>query len=164
MSKMGNLRRWRPTTPAPHCAPHGPIGISQQVLDEYFTGELPTGRHRSRTTSPTTSRPATRWRTWTGPDEWAAPRTRRSAASISAPRGRSTTCSTRDTVCQAADATRSGQYSIFKEYTALGPTTRARRWRRCAVLPQIKDGVQPPVPLDEVEAAGEIVKRFSTVR
>ena len=58
-------------------------------------------------------------------------------------------------------ATRTGQYSIFKEYTKL-VDDQSERMASLRGLLKFKDGVRPPVPLDEVEPASEIVKRFST--
>ena len=66
-----------------------------------------------------------------------------------------------DTVFKLQHSTRTGQYSIFKEYTAL-VDDQSERMASLRGLLKFKDGVRPPVPLDEVEPASEIVKRFST--
>ena len=58
-------------------------------------------------------------------------------------------------------STRTGQYSIFKEYTQL-VDDQSERMASLRGLLKFKDGVRTPVPLDEVEPASEIVKRFST--
>ena len=58
-------------------------------------------------------------------------------------------------------STRTGQYSVFKEYTKL-VDDQSERMASLRGLLKFKDGVRTPVPLDEVEPATEIVKRFST--
>ena len=66
-----------------------------------------------------------------------------------------------DTVFKLQHSTRTGQYSIFKEYTQL-VDDQSERMASLRGLLKFKDGVRTPVPLDEVEPASEIVKRFST--
>src|SRR5690606_7768905 len=66
-----------------------------------------------------------------------------------------------DTVFKLQHATRTGQYSIFKEYTKL-VDDQSEQLASLRGLFEFKKGVRPPVPLDEVEPASEIVKRFST--
>ena len=66
-----------------------------------------------------------------------------------------------DTVFKLQHSTRTGQYSIFKEYTKL-VDDQSERMASLRGLLKFRDGVRPPVPLDEVEPASEIVKRFST--
>ena len=66
-----------------------------------------------------------------------------------------------DTVFKLQHSTRTGQYSIFKEYTQL-VDDQSERMASLRGLLKFKDGVRAPVPLDEVEPATEIVKRFST--
>ncbi|GAB19822.1 glutamate synthase large subunit [Gordonia effusa NBRC 100432] len=66
-----------------------------------------------------------------------------------------------DTVFKLQHATRTGQYSIFKEYTKLVDDQSARM----ASLRGLFDfnfGDRDPIPIDKVEPASEIVKRFST--
>ena len=65
-----------------------------------------------------------------------------------------------ETVFKLQHATRSGQYKIFKEYTALVDGQA----RRLATLRGLFDfrNAETPVPLDEVESVASIVKRFST--
>ncbi|RZI07365.1 hypothetical protein EIG88_15725, partial [Staphylococcus aureus] len=58
-------------------------------------------------------------------------------------------------------STRTGQYKIFKEYTRL-VDDQSERMASLRGLLKFRTGVRPPVPLDEVEPASEIVKRFST--
>src|SRR6185312_12088208 len=66
-----------------------------------------------------------------------------------------------DTVFKLQHSTRTGQYSIFKEYTKL-VDDQSEKMASLRGLLKFKDGVRPPVPLDEVEPPSEIVKRFST--
>ncbi|MFV2087009.1 glutamate synthase large subunit [Micromonospora sp. LOL_021] len=66
-----------------------------------------------------------------------------------------------ETVFLLQHATRSGQYDVFRRYTATvdGLAAEAGSLRGLFTL---RDGVREPVPIDEVEPASEIVKRFST--
>lgn len=66
-----------------------------------------------------------------------------------------------DTVFKLQHATRSGQYSIFKEYTKL-VDDQSEQLASLRGLFRFKTEVRKPIPLDEVEPASEIVKRFST--
>ncbi|MDX5312385.1 MAG: glutamate synthase large subunit, partial [Rhodococcus sp. (in: high G+C Gram-positive bacteria)] len=66
-----------------------------------------------------------------------------------------------DTVFKLQHATRTGQYSIFKEYTQL-VDDQSERLASLRGLFQFRTGERPAVPLEEVEPASEIVKRFST--
>ncbi|TQF74727.1 glutamate synthase large subunit [Rhodococcus spelaei] len=66
-----------------------------------------------------------------------------------------------DTVFKLQHATRTGQYSIFKEYTKL-VDDQSERLASLRGLFEFKKGVREPVSIDEVEPASEIVKRFST--
>lgn len=66
-----------------------------------------------------------------------------------------------DTVFKLQHSTRTGQYSIFKEYTAL-VDDQSERMASLRGLLKFKDGVRQPISIDEVEPASEIVKRFST--
>jgi glutamate synthase (NADPH) large chain len=65
------------------------------------------------------------------------------------------------TVFKLQHATRSGRYEVFKEYTKL-VDDQSEHLATLRGLFRFRDGVRPPVPLDEVEPASEIVKRFST--
>ncbi|WP_138997972.1 glutamate synthase large subunit [Rhodococcus zopfii] len=66
-----------------------------------------------------------------------------------------------DTVFKLQHATRTGQYSIFKEYTKL-VDDQSTQLASLRGLFEFRKGLRPAVPLDEVEPASEIVKRFST--
>ncbi len=66
-----------------------------------------------------------------------------------------------ETVFKLQHSTRTGQYKIFKEYTRL-VDDQSERMASLRGLLKFRAGVRPPIPLDEVEPASEIVKRFST--
>ncbi|MGV0993478.1 MAG: glutamate synthase large subunit [Mycobacterium sp.] len=66
-----------------------------------------------------------------------------------------------DTVFKLQHSTRTGQYSVFKEYTQL-IDDQSERMASLRGLLKFREGVRPPVPIDEVEPVSEIVKRFST--
>ncbi|GAA1305872.1 glutamate synthase large subunit [Pseudonocardia xinjiangensis] len=65
------------------------------------------------------------------------------------------------TVFKLQHSTRSGRYEIFKEYTRQ-VDEQAGRLMTLRGLFRFKEGVRPPVPIDEVEPVEEIVKRFGT--
>ncbi|MEO7370711.1 MAG: glutamate synthase large subunit, partial [Ilumatobacteraceae bacterium] len=66
-----------------------------------------------------------------------------------------------ETVFKLQHATRSGRYDIFKQYTAL-VDNQAKKLATLRGLFEFRVGSRPPVPIEEVEAVAEIVKRFST--
>ncbi|MVU79816.1 glutamate synthase large subunit [Nocardia sp. ET3-3] len=66
-----------------------------------------------------------------------------------------------DTVFKLQHATRSGQYKVFKEYTKL-VDDQSERLASLRGLFKFKSQGRNPIPIDEVEPASEIVKRFST--
>ncbi len=66
-----------------------------------------------------------------------------------------------DTVFKLQHATRTRRYEIFKEYTRK-VDSQAEQLMTLRGLFRLKEGERPPVPIDEVEPASEIVKRFST--
>ncbi len=66
-----------------------------------------------------------------------------------------------DTVFRLQHATREGRYDIFKQYTAR-VDEQSSRLMTLRGLFRLKEGERSPVPIDEVEPAAEIVKRFST--
>jgi glutamate synthase (NADPH) large chain len=65
------------------------------------------------------------------------------------------------TVFKLQHATRSGRYDVFKDYTR-AVDEQAEKLMTLRGLFRLKEGVRPPVPLDEVEPVSEIVKRFAT--
>ncbi|WP_442933678.1 glutamate synthase large subunit [Micromonospora sp. CPCC 206060] len=66
-----------------------------------------------------------------------------------------------ETVFLLQHATRSRQYDVFRRYTAKVNELAAEAGSLRGLF-TLRTGVRPPVPLDEVEPASEIVKRFST--
>jgi glutamate synthase (NADPH) large chain len=66
-----------------------------------------------------------------------------------------------DTVFRLQHATRTRRYDIFKQYTGR-VNEQAERLMTLRGLFRFRSGERPPVPIDEVEPVGEIVKRFST--
>ena len=65
-----------------------------------------------------------------------------------------------ETVQKLQHATRSGQYKVYREFTRL-VNDHSHRLGTLRGLLEFKSGAQP-VPLDEVEPVGSIVKRFAT--
>src|ERR1700736_4960095 len=136
------------------------IGISQQVLDEYFTGlSCPTGGiDLDDIADDGAARHALAY--LDRPDEWAH-RELEVGGEYQWRREGEYHLFNPDTVFKLQHATRSGQYSIFKEYTAL-VDDQSEKMASLRGLLKFKEGVHTPVPLDEVEPASEIVKPFST--
>ena len=66
-----------------------------------------------------------------------------------------------DTVFRLQHATREKRYDIFRQYTDR-VDDQSRRLMTLRGLFRLREGAQPPVPLDEVEPVEEILKRFST--
>jgi glutamate synthase (NADPH/NADH) large chain len=136
------------------------IGISEDLLDEYFTGlACPTGgitlediaadvaiRHNLAYLDRPDER-AHRELEVGGDYQWR----REGEYHLFNP----------ETVFRLQHATRTGQYKIFKEYTRL-VDDQSERMASLRGLLKFRGDVRPPVPLDEVEPASEIVKRFST--
>ncbi|CAM2903955.1 glutamate synthase large subunit [Saccharomonospora xinjiangensis] len=65
------------------------------------------------------------------------------------------------TVFKLQHSTRSGRYDIFKEYTR-AVDDQSRDLMTLRGLFELKEGVRPPVPIEEVEPVSAIVKRFAT--
>jgi glutamate synthase (NADPH/NADH) large chain len=136
------------------------VGISQDVLDEYFTGQTcriggitlddiaadVAARHRLAFLDRPSAR-AHRELEVGGEYQWR----REGEYHVFNP----------ETVFKLQHSTRTGQYQIFKEYTRL-VDDQSRRMASLRGLLKFRAGVRPPVPLDEVEPASEIVKRFAT--
>ncbi|MHC9294621.1 glutamate synthase large subunit [Mycobacterium sp. LTG2003] len=139
------------------------IGISQQVLDEYFTGlACPVGgidlddiaddvatRHSLAYLDRPDER-AHRELEVGGEYQWR----REGEYHLFNP----------DTVFKLQHSTRTGQYSIFKEYTKLvdDQSERIASLRGLLKFRDSEDTGRPSISIDEVEPASEIVKRFST--
>jgi glutamate synthase domain-containing protein 2/glutamate synthase domain-containing protein 3 len=65
-----------------------------------------------------------------------------------------------ETVFKLQHATRSAQYSVFKEYTKLVDDQSVRRATLRGLLEMVP--AAQPIPIEEVEAVESIVKRFAT--
>ncbi|MDQ1431491.1 MAG: glutamate synthase large chain, partial [Actinomycetota bacterium] len=66
-----------------------------------------------------------------------------------------------ETVFKLQHATRAKRYDVYKEYTSL-VDSQSTRLATLRGLFELREGVRPPVAIDEVEPASEIVKRFAT--
>ena len=66
-----------------------------------------------------------------------------------------------ETVFRLQHATRNKRYDIFKQYTDR-VNEQSTRLMTLRGLFQFKDGVNQPISIDEVESARDIIKRFST--
>ena len=66
-----------------------------------------------------------------------------------------------ETVFKLQHATRARRYDVYKEYTTL-VDSQSTRLATLRGLFELREGVRQPVPIDEVEPASEIVKRFAT--
>ena len=65
------------------------------------------------------------------------------------------------TVFKLQHATRSGRSDVFREYSEL-VNDQSEHLATLRGLFRFRPGLRPPVPIDEVEPASEIVRRFST--
>jgi glutamate synthase (NADPH/NADH) large chain len=66
-----------------------------------------------------------------------------------------------ETVYKLQHATRTRRFDIFREYTRL-VDDQSRKLATLRGLFRLREGVRPPVPVEEVEPVADIVKRFST--
>ncbi|MGB8391035.1 glutamate synthase large subunit, partial [Mycobacterium sp.] len=136
------------------------VGISNEVLDEYFTGlSCPIG---GITLEDIAADVATRHQLayLDRPDE-RAHRELEVGGEYQWRREGEYHLFNPETVFKLQHATRTGQYKVFKEYTRL-VDDQSERMASLRGLLKFRAGVRPPVPLEEVEPASEIVKRFST--
>jgi glutamate synthase (NADPH/NADH) large chain len=136
------------------------IGLSQELVDEYFTGtvsrlggigldemaEEVARRHR-RAYAPRPAEFAHRDLELGGEYQWR----REGEYHLFNP----------ETVFKLQHATRAKRYDIFKEYTRL-VDDQSKRLATLRGLFTLREGVRPPVAIDEVEPACEIIKRFAT--
>ncbi|GAC1322197.1 MAG: glutamate synthase large subunit [Mycobacteriales bacterium] len=136
------------------------LGLSQALVDEYFTGttsrlggvgldviaEEVAARHRHAYPHNPTERAHRRLEIG-GEYQWR----REGEVHLFNP----------ETVFKLQHSTRSKQYSIFKEYTAAVDALSAKAATLRGLF-SIREGIRPPVPLEEVEPVSEIVKRFAT--
>ncbi len=136
------------------------VGLSQDLVDEYFTGTVSrlggigldeiarevSMRHRLAYPDNPTER-AHRLLEMGGEYQWR----REGEYHLFNP----------ETVYKLQHSTRSGRYDIFKEYTAR-VNDQSRELATLRGLFELRTGVRPPVPIDEVEPVEAIVRRFST--
>jgi glutamate synthase (NADPH/NADH) large chain len=136
------------------------IGISQQVLDDYFVGlSCPVGGiDLEDIASDVAARHALAY--LDRPDE-RAHRELEVGGEYQWRREGEYHLFNPDTVFKLQHSTRTGQYSIFKEYTSL-IDDQSERMASLRGLLKFRDGVREPISIDDVEPASEIVKRFST--
>lgn len=66
-----------------------------------------------------------------------------------------------ETVFTLQHSTRNKRYDVFKRYTDR-VNDQSKRLMTLRGLFQFKEGLNPPIPIDQVEPISEIVKRFST--
>ncbi len=136
------------------------VGLSQEVVDRYFTGTTSKlggigldvvaeeVRRRHARAYPTDGVPQSHRRLEDGGEyQWR----RDGEQHLFDP----------ETVFRLQHATRSGQYEVFKAYTA-GVDQQAQRLMTLRGLFGLTPGAREPVPIDEVEPVESIVTRFST--
>jgi glutamate synthase (NADPH/NADH) large chain len=136
------------------------IGLSQEVVDEYFVGttsrlggvsldiiaEETIARHHVAY-PPGGEVPGTKRLPIGGEYQWR----REGEPHLFDP----------ETVFTLQHSTRNKRYDIFKRYTDR-VNEQSTRLMTLRGLFQFKEGVNPPISIDEVESAREIIKRFST--
>jgi glutamate synthase (NADPH/NADH) large chain len=136
------------------------IGLGRDLVDEYFTGTVSrlggigleelasevAERHRTAHPSRPTER-AHRKLELGGEYQWR----REGEVHLFNP----------ETVYKLQHATRAKRYDVFKEYTKL-VDDQSKHLATLRGLFELREGVRPPVPIDEVEPVSEIVRRFST--
>jgi glutamate synthase (NADPH) large chain len=136
------------------------VGLSPEVVDRWFTGTTSklggigieviaeeVARRHAVAYPPTGISPAHRRLNVGGEYQWR----REGEAHLFDP----------ETVFRLQHATRTGQYDVFKQYTAR-VDEQSERLMTLRGLFRFRDGERAPVPLEEVEPATEIVRRFST--
>ncbi|HET6615735.1 MAG TPA: glutamate synthase large subunit, partial [Dehalococcoidia bacterium] len=136
------------------------IGLGQELVDEYFTGTVSrlggigldeiaeeVARRHKRAYAPRPAELAHRDLDLGGEYQWR----REGEVHLFNP----------ETVFKLQHATRSGRYEIYKEYTRL-VDDQSKRLATLRGLFKLRDGMRPPIPIDEVQPASEIVKRFAT--
>jgi len=136
------------------------VGVSEKVLDEYFTGlSCPTGGiSLADIAADVATRHALAF--LDRPDE-RAHRELEVGGEYQWRREGEYHLFNPDTVFKLQHSTRTGQFEIFKEYSRL-VDDQSERMASLRGLLKFREGIRPPVPLNEVEPATEIVKRFAT--
>jgi glutamate synthase (NADPH/NADH) large chain len=136
------------------------IGLSQELVDEYFTGltsrlggvsldalaEETVKRHHIAY-PPMGEVPGTKKLPIGGEYQWR----REGEPHLFNP----------ETVFKLQHATRNKRFDIFKQYTSL-VDDQSKNLMTLRGLFTLKDGVRPAISIDEVEPASEIIKRFAT--
>ncbi|MDP9101664.1 MAG: glutamate synthase large subunit [Actinomycetota bacterium] len=136
------------------------LGLSQDLVDEYFTGttsrlggvgldvlaEEVAARHRAAYPANAAER-AHRTLDVGGEYQWR----REGELHLFNP----------ETVFTLQHSTRTQQYDVFQKYTAAVDELSARAGTLRGLF-CLREGLRPPVPVDEVEPVSEIVKRFNT--
>ena len=136
------------------------FGLGQQVVDDYFTGTASRlggvgldvlareveARHRVAYPANAAGRAHRRLETG-GEYQWR----REGELHLFNP----------ETVFLLQHATRARRYDVYRRYTA-EVDELSKRAATLRGLFELRTGARPPVPLDEVEPVGDIVKRFST--
>ena len=136
------------------------VGISEDVLDEYFTGlSCPTGGITLDDIAADVA--ARHWLAYLDRPDERAHRELEVGGEYQWRREGEYHLFNPETVFKLQHATRTGQFKIFKEYTRL-VDDQSERMASLRGLLKFRAGVRPPVPLEEVEPASEIVKRFAT--
>ena len=136
------------------------VGLSSEVVDAYFTGTASklggvgldviaeeVARRHQVAYPPSGIAPAHRTLTVGGEYQWR----REGEPHLFDP----------ETVFRLQHATRNKRFDIFRQYSQR-VDEQSEHLMTLRGLFGLKEGVRPPVPLDEVEPASEIVKRFST--
>jgi glutamate synthase (NADPH/NADH) large chain len=136
------------------------IGLGKELVDQYFTGTVSqlggigldqiaeeVARRHQRAYAPRPSELAHRDLDLGGEYQWR----REGEYHLFNP----------ETVFKLQHATRAKRYDVYKEYTGL-IDDQSKRLATLRGLFTLREGVRPPVPIDEVEPASEIVKRFAT--
>ena len=156
MSKMGI------STVASYCGAQvfEAIGLSQELVDEYFTGTVSRlgGIGLDEIAMEVATRHAVAYAE--RPDE-RAHRDLELGGEYQWRREGEYHLFNPETVFKLQHATRARRYDIYKEYTTL-VDSQSTKLATLRGLFALRDGVRPPVPIDEVEPASEIVKRFAT--
>ena len=136
------------------------IGLNQEMVDEFFTGTVSridgvgldelaeeVARRHKRAYAPRPAELAHRDLELGGEYQWR----REGEYHLFNP----------ETVFKLQHATRAGRYDVYKEYTRL-VDDQSRRLATLRGLFTFKEGARPPVPIEEVEPASAIIKRFAT--
>ena len=136
------------------------VGLSQDLVDQYFTGTTSTlgGVGLEVLAAEVAARHA---RAWPANSTELAYRRLESGGEYQWRREGEVHLFNPETVFLLQHATRSRQFDVFKKYTA-AVNELATKSGTLRGLFKFKIGERPPVPIEEVESAEAIIKRFST--